>query len=417
MTAPGVLSGMRIIEGSAFVAMPSGGMTLAQLGADVIRFDPIGGGLDYTRWPVTLDGHHSLFWAGMNKGKRSIAVDFRKQEGQELITRLICAPGENAGIFITNFPARGWLDYETLKRGRDDLVMVNLVGRADGGSEVDYTVNPQTGLPFVTGPTVFPRPVNHLLPAWDCIAGQMSVVGLLAAERHRRLTGEGQLVRLALKDVALATLGHLGKIAEVMVNDSDRPKDGNYLYGAFGRDFGTLDGKRLMIVGLTKNQWKSLVAATALDEELAVLAKRLRLDFRKEGDRFRARREIARIFEPWFATRMLAEVRNVFDRHGVTWAPYRTVREAVEHDPDCSAQNPMFAMVEQPGVGSYLTPGSPLSFSLLERAPAQRAPMLGEHTDEILLGDMGLSEGEVGRLHDAGVVAGPERSGHNDKVD
>ena len=417
MTAPGVLSGMRIIEGSAFVAMPSGGMTLAQLGADVIRFDPIGGGLDYTRWPVTLDGQHSLFWAGMNKGKRSLAVDFRKQEGQELITRLICAPGENTGLFITNFPARGWLDYETLRKGREDLIMVNLVGRPDGGSEVDYTVNPQTGLPFVTGPTVFPRPVNHLLPAWDCIAGQMSVVGLLAAERHRRLTGAGQLVRLALKDVALAMLGHLGKIAEVMVNDSDRPKDGNYLYGAFGRDFGTLDGKRLMIVGLTKNQWKSLVAATGLDEELGVLAKRLRLDFRKEGDRFRARREIARIFEPWFATRMLAEVRSVFNSHGVTWAPYRTVREAVEHDPDCSPKNPMFAMVEQPGIGSYLTPGTPLDFSLLERAAAQRAPMLGEHTDEILLDELGLREAEVGRLHDAGVVAGPERSGHHDKVD
>ena len=245
----------------------------------------------------------------------------------------------------------------------------------------------------------------------------MSVVALLAAERHRRLTGSGQLVRLALKDVALAMLGHLGKIAEVTVNDSDRPKDGNYLYGAFGRDFGTLDGKRLMIVGLTKNQWKSLVEATGLDEELDQLAKRLRLNFHKEGDRFRARREIARIFEPWFATRMLAEVRRVFDRHGVTWAPYRTVRETIEHDPDCSSQNPMFAMVEQPGIGSYLMPGSPLDFSLLGRVPAQRAPMLGEHTDEILLGDLGLSEGEVGRLHDAGIVAGPDRSGYHEKVD
>lgn len=417
MTAQGVLSGMRIVEGSAFVAMPFGGMTLAQMGADVIRFDPIGGGLDYTRWPVTLDGNHSLFWAGLNKGKRSIAVDFRKKEGQELVTRLICASGENAGMFVTNFPARGWLDYETLQRGREDLIMINLTGRRDGASEVDYTVNPQTGLPFVTGPTVFPRPVNHLLPAWDCIAGQMSVVALLAAERHRRLTGNGQLVRLALKDVALAMLGHLGKIAEVMVNDGDRPKDGNYLYGAFGRDFGTLDGKRLMVVGLTKNQWKSLVDATALAGELDQLAKRLRLDFGKEGDRFRARREIARIFEPWFATRMLAEVRRVFDQHGVTWAPYRTMRETIEHDADCSAQNPMFAMLEQPDIGSYLMPGSPLDFTALDRFPAKRAPILGEHTDEILLGELGLSESEVGRLHDAGIVAGPENAGHHEPVD
>lgn len=403
----GILSGLRIVEGSAFVAMPLGGMTMAQLGADVIRFDPIGGGLDYTRWPITLDGHHSLFWAGFNKGKRSIAVDFRKPKGQEILTRLITAPGENTGLFVTNFPARGWLDYETLRGHRPDLIMVNLVGRRDGGSEVDYTVNPQTGLPFVTGPTAFPRPVNHLLPAWDCIAGQMAMVGLLAAERHRRLTGEGQLVRLALKDVALAMLGNLGKIAEVMVNDTDRPKDGNYLYGAFGRDFGSLDGKRLMVVGLTHGQWKALVEATGLQQELDLLAARLRLNFHKEGDRFRARREIARVFEPWFATRMLQEIRRTFDHHGVTWAQYRSVRETIEHDRDCSLDNPMFAMVDQPGIGSYLMPGSPLDFAAVARTPVRRAPRLGEHTEEILHEILGLSDTEVGQLYDDGVVAGP----------
>lgn len=413
----GILSGLRIVEGSAFVAMPLGGMTLAQLGADVIRFDPIGGGLDYTRWPVTLDGEHSLFWAGFNKGKRSIAIDFRTARGRELLTALIAAPGDDAGIFMTNFPARGWLDYETLRGHREDLIMVNLMGRRDGTSEVDYTVNPQTGLPFVTGPTDFHRPVNHLLPAWDCIAGQMAVVGLLAAERHRRLTGEGQLVRLALKDVAYAMLGHLGKIAEVMVNDADRPKDGNYLYGAFGRDFGTLDGKRLMVVALTGSQWANLVSVTQLSDELDLLAARLRLDFSKEGDRFRARREIARIFEPWFATRLLAEVRRLFDNGAVTWAPYRSVRDMVEHDPDCSTANPMFSFVEQPGIGTYLMPGMPVQFGEDPIAAAVRAPRLGEHTDEILLDVLGLDSAEVGRLHDDGVVAGPERSAFSQRVD
>ena len=70
----GILAGMRVVEGSAFVAAPLGGMTLAQLGADVIRFDPIGGGLDYNRWPITDEGK-SLFWPGLNKGKRSIQID------------------------------------------------------------------------------------------------------------------------------------------------------------------------------------------------------------------------------------------------------------------------------------------------------------------------------------------------------
>ena len=404
----GILKGLRVVEGSAFVAAPLGGMTLAQLGADVIRFDPIGGGLDHNRWPLTLDGKHSLFWAGLNKGKRSIAVDIRQPRGQELLTQLICAPGDNAGLFSTNFPAKGWLDFESLKAQRPDLIMVNLTGRRDGSSEVDYTINPQVGLPFMTGPSDSLEAVNHVFPAWDFISGQMIALGMLAAERHRRLTGEGQLVRLALMDVALAMIGNMGMIAEVMVNDADRPKQGNYLYGAFGRDFATLDGKRLMVVGLTGLQWRCLTKATGMQETLDALGARMGLDFADEGHRFRARKQIAALFEPWFEARTLAEAASILDAHRVTWGSYRSVREAIAEDPDCSTANPLFTLAEQPGIGPYLMPATPLDFARVPRLPAVPAPRLGEHTDEILLDILGLSEGKVGRLHKSRVVAGPE---------
>jgi 2-methylfumaryl-CoA isomerase len=113
----GILAGLRVIEGSAFVAAPLGGMTLAQLGADVIRFDQIAGGLDYHRWPLADDGQ-SLFWAGLNKGKRSIQIELRSEAGRELATALIAVPGENAGLFLTNFLARDWLEYDGLARAR-----------------------------------------------------------------------------------------------------------------------------------------------------------------------------------------------------------------------------------------------------------------------------------------------------------
>ena len=190
----GILEGLRVVEGSAFVAAPLGGMTLAQLGADVIRFDPIGGGLDHGRWPVTAQGQ-SLFWAGLNKGKRSIAVNIREPRGQELLSQIICAPGPDAGLFSTNFPARGWLAYDKLAAQRPDLIMINLLGRRDGGSEVDYTVNPQLGLPALTGPADSTAPTNHVFPAWDAIAGQMICTALLAALRHRDRHGVGQLDR------------------------------------------------------------------------------------------------------------------------------------------------------------------------------------------------------------------------------
>ena len=108
-----LLNGMRLVEGSAFIAAPLGGMALAQLGADVIRFDDVRGGIDYGRWPLAPSGR-SIYWASMNKGKRSFAVDIRNPKGRELVAALIGADGKDAGMFLTNMPMRGELTYESL---------------------------------------------------------------------------------------------------------------------------------------------------------------------------------------------------------------------------------------------------------------------------------------------------------------
>lgn len=401
----GILAGMRVVEGSAFVAAPLGGMTLAQLGADVIRFDPLGGGLDAHRWPVTAQGA-SLFWAGLNKGKRSIAVDMRSPRGKALLTDLITAPGEDAGLFLTNFPAIGWLDYPKLTARRPDLIMVNIVGNPDGSSAVDYTVNPATGFAWTTGPAAVSTPVNHLLPAWDAITGTLAATGLLAAERKRRSDGTGQFVRLALADVALAMVGHLGNIAEVQINHNERQRHGNDLYGAFGRDFATKDGRRVMVVGLTPRQWRNLATATGIGDACGQVESLLGVDLSQEGDRFAARHVIGALIEPWVGNRTLSEVAEIFDAHDVCWGLYQTFAELVRTDPRCSPANPMFAEVDQPGIGCYLMPGSPLGFSASDRVPPEPAPRLGQHTDEILAGVLDLSAAEIGRLHDEGVVAG-----------
>jgi 2-methylfumaryl-CoA isomerase len=179
MTA-GILAGMRVVEASAFVAAPSGGMTLAQMGADVIRIDLPSGGLDYRRWPVT-DAGTSLFWCGLNKGKRSVCIDFSKPEGSELAMELIGAPGADAGMLLTNFPPSGWLSFESLQARRSDLIQLTVQGNHHGDAAVDYTVNASMGLPYLTGPSDRGDPVNHVLPAWDLVTGQMAAIGLLAA--------------------------------------------------------------------------------------------------------------------------------------------------------------------------------------------------------------------------------------------
>jgi 2-methylfumaryl-CoA isomerase len=397
-----ILNGLRVIEGSAFVAAPLGGMTLAQNGADVIRFDQIGGGLDYQRWPLASGGQ-SLFWAGLNKGKRSIQLDLHSDEGRELATALIA----EAGNLLTNFPARGWLDYEGLRARREDLVMVALAGNPDGTSEVDYTVNPATGFPWATGPRDLSVPLNSVLPAWDVATGTLAAFGMLAADRHRTNTGHGQLIRLSLSDVAFAMVGNLGRIAEAQLGGRDQRKDGNYLYGAFGHDFETGDGRRVMVVALTARQWRALQDATEIHEACERIEQATGGDLSTEAGRFEARDLIAAILRPWFASRTLQQVREEFAGTGVSWGPYQTFSQLVNEDPRASTENPLFEEIDHPGVGEYLTPGSPLWFGDVERQPVRREPMLGEHTEEILGDVLGLDSTEIGRLHDSGVVAGP----------
>lgn len=401
-----VLSGLRIVEGSAFVAAPLGGMTLAQLGADVIRFDAIGGGLDFNRWPVTDEGV-SLFWAGLNKGKRSIQVDLRSPEGRELITDIITAPGPEAGIFLSNFPEGGWLSDASLRAKRDDLIYVNIIGNPDESTAVDYTVNPSSGFAYATGPMGSAMPTNHVLPAWDTATGLTAAVGLLGAERFRARFGEGQLVKVSLTDVAFAMVANLGYLAQAQLTNEDRTQIGNDLYGAFGRDFATRDGRRIMVVAISLKQWQSLADATGITPHLPAIEAALGLDLRKEGDRFGARDAIAAFIAPFISRHTLDELREIFDRHGVCWGPYQTFTQLVHEDPRCSISNPMFHKVDQPGVGRVLVPGSPLSFSEIDRQRPEPAPRLGEHTDEVLSQVLGMSSHDIGLLHDKGIVAGP----------
>ena len=406
MSKSGLLAGLRIIEGSAFVAAPLGGMTLAQLGADVIRFDDIKGGLDADRWPVTAQGR-SIYWASLNKGKRSFAVDLKSPRGRELTTALITAPGADAGIFSTNLPvARGWLAFDLLAAKRKDLIALNIIGAHDDTPQVDYTVNAVAGFPMITGPVGHEGPVNHVLPGWDIATGYAAALALLAAERHRSRTGQGQLVRLALQDVALAATAALGFFGEAEINQTDRARYGNDVFGTFIKDFKTRDQRHLVLCILTERQLSAMAKAGGFADAFVTLEKRLGIDLREEGHRWNARREIADIIAPWIASLTLADAGAALSQSGVLWGPYKTPRELVAGDPLLSA-NPMFSRVAQPDIGTLWSAASPYDFKGAARLPAKPAPRLGQHTDEILSDILKLSDGEIGKLHDAKVVAGP----------
>jgi 2-methylfumaryl-CoA isomerase len=403
-----LLADLRIVELSAFVAAPLGGMTMAQLGAEVIRIDPIGGGIDFNRWPVAPNGA-SLYWAGMNKAKRSVALALDKPEGRALAQAIATAPGSGSGIVLTNLPPLPGLDYASLKAKREDVILLRLIGNRDGTAAVDYTVNAASGFPLVTGNSgaTGGMPVNNVLPAWDIAAGLYLATALLAAERHRARTGAGQEVVAALADVMLAMVGHLGYVGDVHINGRARPAIGNDLYGSFGRDFATADGRRVMIIALTPRQWRALGRATALADKLAMVGAMMEVDLETETGRYEARDAIAALLARWCVGKTLAEITQAFSGTGVLWGPFQDFVGLVRDDPRCSPANRLFADIDQPGIGRYPMPGLPLDFGAAPREPTPRAPCLGEHTNAVLSEVLGLPGGEIARLHDAGIVAGP----------
>jgi 2-methylfumaryl-CoA isomerase len=397
----GMLAGLRIVEFASFVAGPSAGVALAQLGAEVIRIDPLRGGPDARRWPLSRETGASLYWSSLNRGKKSVTIDVRSEEGQELVLALATQPGPDAGIVVDNQVGRSWLSHDSLAARRPDVIRMHITGRADGGPGVDYTVNPEVGVADLTGPGDSRTPVNHVLPAWDYLAGMTAATGLLAAVRNRDRTGSGADLKLALSDVAYAGVANLGWLSEAR-EYGDRARHGNFMYGTFGVDFETLDGARVMVVALTPRQWSALGRATGTESVLEALEKSLGADFTREDDRYLHREVIAAIMRPWFRSRTSTDLGGALTEAGALWSKYRSLTDVVA-DFTAGQTSQVLAEVDQPGIGPVISARSPIQ-EHDEYGPTATASALGANTDEVLYEMLGLDSAELARLHDNGVL-------------
>lgn len=393
-----LLSPLSVVEASSFVASPTAGLYLAQMGAEVIRVDQIGGGPDYNRWPLAENGK-SLYWENLNRAKKSVALDLGAPEGRELLQELV----RKTGQCVTNFPVAGFMAHERLCEGRADLVTVRIMGLADGGPALDYTVNSAVGYPDLTGPG--PEPVNHVLPAWDLLTGAYAAFALLAALRHREATGEGQEVRVPLSDVAIGTVANLGSLAEVLTTGANRERLGNAVFGAFGRDFTTRDGVRMMVMAITPRQWKGLVEVLGIAPEVAAIEAARGVSFAKdEGVRFVHRDALFALVEAKIAARDHAELAAALDTAGGCHGAYRTMLDAAR-DPALVGSNPIFGESANPSGARYPAAGSFATIPQMARGAPQPAPRLGEHSEAILTERLGLSSGAIAALIDKGLVA------------
>ena len=392
-----LLNGLSVIEASSFVASPTAGLYLAQMGAEVIRVDQIGGGPDFRRWPVT-ENYDSLYWENLNRAKKSVALDLGSPQGRELLQELV----RKTGQFVTNFPVEGFLSHAKLAEGRADLITVRVMGWADGSPALDYTVNNSVGYPMMTG--AGPEPVNHVLPAWDLLTGAYAAFAMLAAVQKRAQTGEGLEVRIPLSDVAIGTVANLGGIAEVLYTGANRPRLGNAVYGLFGRDFVTADGVRTMIVVVTPRQWANLVAALNLESAIAAIEVERGVSFAKDdGLRFNHRDALYPLFEAAIGARTHADLTAAFDAGGIVHSAYRTMLDAA-NDPALVANNPVFGSAANPSGFDYPAAGSFATVPQLDRQAPQPAPRNGANSEEVLAERLGLSSGAIAALIDAGTV-------------
>jgi 2-methylfumaryl-CoA isomerase len=399
MTNPGLpLSGLTVVEVSSFVAAPLCGMTLSQLGAQVIRVDPIGGASDVQRWPLAPDGT-SIYWTGLNKGKRSATIDLRSPDGQELVQRLIV---EGDGIVVTNAAGLSWLSHGLLTAKRSDVIHVQLLGRGDGSTGVDYTVNAGIGFPLVTGPADHGGPINHVLPAWDVCCGLYAALAVVTAVRRREQSGVGARISLALEDVALATAGNLGLLTEPQVTGTQRQRLGNAIYGQYGQDFTSRDGIRFMVVALTGRHFRDLVEVTGTRAAVSALGEALGVDFGSEGDRYRYRDVLSGLFATWFTDHAADDITAALSNTTILFERYRSFAE-VAAGPKVTA-NPLFSRLDQPGLGEYFAAGLPVAVDGSYPAPAA-APAVGQDTADVLTRCLGLTDGDIERLTHSKTIA------------
>ena len=391
-----LLSDVSIVEVSSFVASPTAGLYCAQMGAEVVRVDQIGGGLDYDRYMLTAEGR-SLAWENLNRAKKSVALDLKSAEGRELCVELARATGQ----LITNLPEKSFLSHAAVSEGRPDMVSVRIMGWHDGRQAMDFTVNAAAGYPLMTGPEDWDPatapPVNQVLPAWDFITGAYCAFALMAALHHRAATGKGSEVRVPLGDVMMGTVANSGAMAEMLYRGADRPRLGNAIWGALGRDFTSRDGERFMVAVLTPNQWNAMVAALEIAEPVAALEAETGVEFaRSDHNRFVHREALFAIVQRAASRLDYADLSARLGKAGATFERYRTMHEAAS-DPALVADNPLFG--PSPANPSGFAYPAPRSLANLGGQPAgdpRPAPYLGQHSEEVLAERLGLASGAIG---------------------
>ena len=405
MSAQGPLAGIRVLELAQIMAGPTCGMLLADMGADVIKVEKLPGGDDARGYREPLVNGVSAPFMMLNRNKRGIALDLKQAAGRDVLLRMV----RDADVLTENY-RRGTLEklgigYDVLAEANPGLIYcaVSGYGRtgpyADKGG-FDLIAQGFAGLMSITGEPGGP-PVKTGNSVADMNAGILAAVGILAAYAHKQKTGQGQVVDTSLMEAALQqTYWHAA--IYFATGRSPGPTGSAHLLTAPYQAYATRDGW-INIGGANQANWERIADVLGHPEWRADPR------FATNSARMANLDALTSAMSDVLATRTRAEWLEAFDAAGVPAGPVQTIAEALTH-PQTLARG-MVVDLEHPQAGSTKALGCPLHFSATPTRVARPAPMLGEHTREVLR-EYGYEEREIGRLLADGVVASPVRAGN-----
>jgi crotonobetainyl-CoA:carnitine CoA-transferase CaiB-like acyl-CoA transferase len=398
---PGPLAGMRVLELAQIMAGPTCGAMLADLGADVIKIEKLPGGDDSRGYREPRVNGVSAPFMMLNRNKRGIALNLKHRQGREILLRMV----RDADVLIENFRRdtmeKLGLSYDVLSRENERLIYCAITGfgrdgpLADSGG-FDLVAQGFAGLMAITGEPGRP-PVKNGNPVSDINAGILAALGIVAAYAHCLKTGRGQIVDTSLLEAALQqTYWHAASF--FATGRSPGPIGSAHILTAPYQAFAASDGF-VNIGGANQANWERIAEVLGHPEW------RDDARFATNSARMENSGALADLMNAVLIRRTRDEWIAAFDAAGVPVGPVHSLAEALTH-PQTLARGMVVDLVH-PEAGATKAIGCPVHFSRTPTRIDRPAPLLGEHTRE-LLRDYGYSDTEIADFIAAGVVATPE---------
>ena len=393
----GALQDLLVLDLTRILSGPFATMTLADLGADVIKIEQPGTGDDTRAWGPPFQGGEAAYFLSVNRNKRSVAVDLKSPEGREAVLKLAA----RADVLVENFrpgTAAGLgFGFDDLSKVNPGLVYASVSGYGQTGPEAkragyDAIAQARSGIMSVTGEAGGP-PVRVGVSSADLAAGMWATIGILAALHEKQRTGLGQWVDISLLDGSVAWLTY---VASGYFASGETPRRYGSAHPTIApyQAFASSDGHVMVAVG-NDGLWKAFASAIERDDLLGEER------FATNWARVENRDVLVPLIQDVMLTRTTADWVHRLNAAGVPAGPIQTVGQAVQ-DPQIIARGMVLEM-QHPTAGKVNTVGCPIRLTRTPASLRMPPPLLGQQTDEILFG-LGYDSADIAALHPKGAV-------------